>query len=374
MWPVMSRRLGTVLILSLGTLWVCAMGGLPQPSHANNEIKDAQDPVDVIWFPNPPYAVNRKGVPAGFEIDLWRMIAETRQIPYRIRKADSFEDLLEAIQTNQADLAISGVLINENRSKQFRFSFPTASSDLKIYTLDNQEAAAIKMLRILLSKQVLLIFLGLILIACIFALPVWFVERKRPDLADKRKRHQLIFILQKTLLLSTDHTRHTRTRLISIGSLFARVLLTAYFTSFILKLATSETNANTGNQMEDLNFEILRNSTFAAIPGYIQTSILKSNGAKTVDCDVAENCIGLLQSGKADAILDDMLTMRSALKMMPPEPKVAPASEKLMTLFMAFAISDQFGKDPRSRMINDGIARSYYDGTHAKLSRIWLME
>ncbi len=374
MWPVMSRRLGTALILCLGTLWACAMGGLHQPSHANNEIKDAQDPVDVIWFPNPPYAVNRKGVPAGFEIDLWRMIAETRQIPYRIRKADSFEDLLEAIQTNQADLAISGVLINENRSKQFRFSFPTASSDLKIYTLDNQEAAAIKMLRILLSKQVLLIFLGLILIACIFALPVWFVERKRPDLADKRKRHQLIFILQKTLLLSTDHTRHTRTRLISIGSLFARVLLTAYFTSFILKLATSETNANTGNQMEDLNFEILRNSTFAAIPGYIQTSILKSNGAKTVDCDVAENCIGLLQSGKADAILDDMLTMRSALKMMPPEPKVAPASEKLMTLFMAFAISDQFGKDPRSRMINDGIARSYYDGTHAKLSRIWLME
>jgi len=43
-------------------------------------------------------------------------------------------------------------------------------------------------------------------------------------------------------------------------------------------------------------------------------------------------------------------------------------------LFMAFAISDQFGKDPRSRIINDGIARSYYDGTHAKLSRIWLQE
>ena len=372
MWPVISRRLGTIVLLSLGTLWVCALGGLQQPSHADNEITDAQDPVDVIWFPNPPYAVNRKGVPAGFEVDLWRMIAETRQIPYRIRKADSFEELLTAIETNQADLAISGVLINENRSKQFRFSFPTASSDLKIYTLDNEEPTAIKMLRILLSKQVLLIFLGLALIACIFALPVWYVERKRPDLADKRKRHQLVFILQKTLLLSTDHTRHTRTRLISIGSLFARVLLTAYFTSFILKVATSETLETRSDQMEELNFEIMRDSTFAAIPDYIQTSILKSNGAKTIDCDVAETCIRLLQSGKADAILDDMLTMRSALKTMPPEPKVSPASEKLMTLFMAFAISDQFGKDPRSRAINDGIARSYYDGSHAKLSRIWL--
>ena len=57
MWPVMSRRLGTALILCLGTLWACGMGGLHQPSHANNEIKDAQDPVDVIWFPNPPLSL-----------------------------------------------------------------------------------------------------------------------------------------------------------------------------------------------------------------------------------------------------------------------------------------------------------------------------
>ena len=69
-----------------------------------------------------------------------------------------------------------------------------------------------------------------------------------------------------------------------------------------------------------------------------------------------------------------MLTMRSALKTMPPEPKVTPASDKLMTLFMAFAISDRFSRDARSGAINDGIARSYYDGSHAKLSRIWLKQ
>ena len=79
-----------MLLLCISTLCGCAAGIiLPQP-YANAEITDEQDPVDVIWFPNPPYAVNHKGVPAGFEIDLWRMIAETRQIPYRIRKAESF--------------------------------------------------------------------------------------------------------------------------------------------------------------------------------------------------------------------------------------------------------------------------------------------
>ena len=45
-----------------------------------------------------------------------------------------------------------------------------------------------------------------------------------------------------------------------------------------------------------------------------------------------------------------------------------------MTLFMAFAISDSFSRDPRAAAINDAIARSYYDGSYARLSGIWLRE
>lgn len=366
------ERHGTrLLTVALCAVAMACSGG---PILAKPAAGHPDDPVDVIWFPNPPYAVNRQGVPAGFEIDLWRMIAETRQIPYTIRKAESFQDLLTAIRTDQADLAISGVLINENRSKQFKFSFPTATSDLKIYKLNNDEPTALKLLRIVLSRQVLLIFLGLILIGGLFALPVWFMERNRPELQIQRRRHQLVFFLQKTLLLSTDHTRQTKTRLISIASLFARVLLTAYFTSYILNIATNESKSSRIKLAEEVNFEALKTNTFAAIPGYIQTSILESNGVETVECDVAETCIRLLQTGKAEAILDDMLTMRSALATMPPEPEVSATTEKLMTLFMAFAISDAFGKDPRAGAINDAIARSYYDGSHAKLSRSWLRE
>lgn len=57
---------------------------------------------------------------------------------------------------------------------------------------------------------------------------------------------------------------------------------------------------------------------------------------------------------------------------MPALPKVAAASENLMPLFMAFGISNRFKEDPRSRTINDAIARSYYDGSYARLSKQWL--
>ena len=107
------------------------------------------------------------------------------------------------------------------------------------------------------------------------------------------------------------------------------------------------------------------------IPGYIQTSILESNGAKTIECDVAETCIDLLKTGEANGILDERLTMKTTLPLMQGE-KVSAASDRLMTLFMDFAFSKNFSKDQRALAINDAIARSYYDGTHAKLSRILL--
>jgi len=368
----MRLPIQSIALLSCSALCAWLSTAAPSQALTAEEMPTGSDPVKLIWYPNPPYAISEQGVPTGFEIDLWRMVAENRQIPYQISKADSFKALIAAISSGEADVAISGILINENRSKSFQFSVPTASSGLKLYTLDNQEPTAFKLLRILFSQEVMLIFLGIALIACVFAIPVWMMERHRPEFANQAKRHQFIFVLQKTLLLSTDHTKRTKTRLLSIASLFARVLLTGYFASYILKIASSEPKPNIASTMKDIKVNSLKHQTFAAIPGSIQASILKSMGAKSIDCDLAESCIRLLQTGKADAILDDSQTMQKALGSMPALPKVVAASENLMPLFMAFGISNRFKEDPRSRTINDAIARSYYDGNHAQLSKQWL--
>lgn len=369
--PGWGLRLPT--LLSCGAVAFSLLGGSLRAQEWLPEQPPAP-PVRVIWFPNPPFAMDEKGVPAGLEIDLWRMIAETRQIPYEIKKAPSFKALLAAIRSGDADVGISGVLINENRSKTFHFSFPTASSNLKLYTLEKEESTALQLLHIILSKEVILIFLGLVLIACLFASPVWLLERHRADFSALNKRQQFVLILQKTLLLSTDHTKRTKTRLISIGSLFARVLLTAYFASYVLQLASQESLDSTAETMPEVHLEHLQNFTFAAIPGSIQTSILKSNGAKTVACEEASSCIALLQKGTVSAILDDEQTMHAALATMPPTPKVTAASGNLMPLFMAFAFSNRFSDNPRARQIDDAISRSYYDGTYTKLQRHWLKD
>ena len=78
------------------------------------------------------------------------------------------------------------------------------------------------------------------------------------------------------------------------------------------------------------------------------------------------------ESGEADAILADSRTMKTLLDANPNLSNIKAASGNLMTLFIAFGMSKEFSQnDPRASLINDGIARSYYDGSHADLSRNW---
>ena len=367
-----------ILTMALGALGLSTISGnvsvKAQTDSTLEGNRGTNQPVRVIWSPDPPYALSHGGVPTGLEIDLWRTIAETRKIPYQIERAENWNSLLSDVSTGKADIAMGGILINENRSKRFHFSFPTAASSLKVYSIANKEPTALKLIKILISKETLLVLLGLILIACFFAIPVWAIERQRPEFEGTRKRHQLIFILQKTLLLSTDHTRKTRTRLLSITSLFGRVVLTAYFSSYILEAARS-THSEPRDSLTktiQLSNAISRHRTFATTPGSIQESILQSAGAQTINCEPIKECISLLKSGQADAILSDTQSMSSATEERQDEQQIITETNDVMPLFIAYAFSDNFSQDPRSRSINDAIARSYYDGTYNQLSIKWL--
>lgn len=330
------------------------------------------EPLRVVWYPEEPYALDGHGVPTGFEIDLWRMIAERSGLAYQIRKASTFDALLKSVSSGEADVAIGAILINENRAKRFRYSLPTASSSLKLYALAPKEFTALKVLRVITSKGVLLIFLGLVLIACFFAVPVWLLERNRAEFGNQTVRGQLIFVIQKTLLLSSDHTSQSKTRLISIASLFARVLLTAYFTSYILRVVTMDASVRGHSMLVQLDHKSLKGRKFGALASSVQAAVLRSNGADVVTCEMTRECLDWLREGKIAAILSDDRTMRSAIKEMPPEPKIVAVSGNLMSLFMAYGFSRRFSEDPRAGLINESIARSYYDGTHAALARTWL--
>ena len=359
------------LTISAAMLWL----GVAIEARAEGLPPNPEKPLNVIWYPDAPYALDQDGIPTGFEIDLWRMIAESRQIPYRIKRADSFKGMLESVGNGAADLAIGGILINENRSKRFDYTFPTSTSEMRIYTVSENTPTTIKVLKTLLSRESILIFSGLTAMVAFFAIPVWILEHKdRKKILTPGALHELVYILQKTLMLSTDHTKRTTTRILSMASLFARVLITAYFASYILKLTSEEMASSQLGARPTLNLSNIQQKTFAQVPASIQASIIKSRGAKTIECQLEKECIDKLESGEADAILADARTMKTLLDANPNLSNIKAASGNLMTLFIAFGMSKEFSQnDPRASLINDGIARSYYDGSHADLSHNWAL-
>ena len=135
-----------------------------------------------------------------------------------------------------------------------------------------------------------------------FAIPVWILEHKdRKKILAPGALHELVYILQKTLMLSTDHTKRTTTRILSMASLFARVLITAYFASYILKLTSEELAGSQLSAKPTLNLSNIQQKIFAQVPASIQASMIKSRGARTTECQLEKECIEKLESGEADA-------------------------------------------------------------------------
>jgi polar amino acid transport system substrate-binding protein len=366
----MTRNPGPKLLLLLGAALIGPLLS-SAPLRAEGVAIEPERTVNVVWFPDEPYAMDIKGVPTGLEIDLWRMIAETRRIPYRISQSPSFEALLAAVESGEADIAIGGILINENRSKKFRYTFPTATSEFRIYTLARGESPGLRLLLILTANEVMMILLGLALMTCVFTMPVWALEWQRPGLPAK-KHQRFIYFLQKTLLLSTDHTHTSVSRLISIASLFARVLLTAYFAAYILSIAAGERDLTRRTELIEINQSTLNQYRFGVLKDSVQASILKSNKARILECSLTEECLNLLNKGKVDVLLSDSQTIEVLQSSVPVNMRLKTASGSLMTLFMAFGASNEFAMDQRFQGINDAIARSYYDGTYSKLRQSWL--
>lgn len=366
----MTRNPGPKLLLLLGAALIGPLFS-SAPLRAEGVSIEPERIVNVVWSPDEPYAMDIKGVPTGLEIDLWRMIAETRGIPYRISKAPGFEALLAAVESGEADIAMGGILITENRGKRFRYTYPTTAGDFKIYTLARDESPGLRLLLILTANEVMMLLLGLALMTCIFTMPVWALEWQRPGLPAK-KHQRFIYFLQKTLLLSTDHTHTSVSRLISIASLFARVLLTAYFAAYILSVAAGERDLSRRTELIELNQGALSRFRFGVLRDSVQASIIRSNRGRVVECDLTEQCLDFLNEGKVDALLSDPQTIEVLLSSMPAKMRVKAASGSLMTSFTAFAASKEFAADQRFQVINDAIARSYYDGTYSKLMQTWM--
>ena len=67
----------------------------------------------------------------GFEVELWRTVAQRLGLEYRLIRMN-FKSLLPAVSQKKIDVALGGITINAEREQMVDFSYPTFHSSLRL--------------------------------------------------------------------------------------------------------------------------------------------------------------------------------------------------------------------------------------------------
>ncbi len=77
----------------------------------------------------------------GFEVELWRIIAERQGLTYRLIRMD-FTTLIPALVERKIDVALGGITINAEREQVIDFAYPHFHSSLRLLVRMSDESIA----------------------------------------------------------------------------------------------------------------------------------------------------------------------------------------------------------------------------------------
>ena len=77
----------------------------------------------------------------GFEVELWRIIAERQGLTFRLIRMD-FTSLIPALAEKKIDVALGGITINAERERIIDFSYPHFYSSLRLLVRMSDETIA----------------------------------------------------------------------------------------------------------------------------------------------------------------------------------------------------------------------------------------
>lgn len=248
----------------------------------------------------------------GFSAELWEAIQERLDLKSEWVTRDTVTDLLDSVQTGQADLGIAAISITSERDKKFDFSQPIFDSGLQILVKDTSgdKDAGGNQLQNFLTVVTQPSFLQLIgfmfLMTVLFAHLCWFIERRHEHgLVSSRKYFPGIFFAlwwsAGTLGTQVDEMPKTAWgRFIAVVWMFIGMIFLAFFTAAL-------TTQLTVNQLQGSikGPDDLPGKRVATIKGSTSDKYLEDKRVQMIEVTKIEDAFQALLDGKADAVVYD---------------------------------------------------------------------
>ncbi len=269
-------------------------------SAQSNENSEA--PLRVITKTIEPFVM--AGSDTGFSIDLLHSLVERMGYEYQLmERVLGVNDLLVAVENNEADMAIAAITINSERDKRVDFSHSMFDSGLQILVSQNQKGSKF---RFSILMPLFKIVGGLIFLMFIVANIVWFSERKKNT--DFSERYLVgvweAFWWSAVTITTVGYgdkvPRGILGRIIGITWMFLGLFLIAYFTSSITSTLTVESLQSSINGFSDLIGKSVGTVENTTSDRFLQSKNISPVGFKTIS-----EAYQALEEGKIEAIVYD---------------------------------------------------------------------
>ena len=242
---------------------------------------------------------------SGISIELWEEIAGILDVDYQFVEMANTNELIEACENRELDLAISAITMTSNRLKRVDFSNTMFNSSVSV-AVPSKRPGMMDTLLYFFNSWLLNVVLTLAIILVVIGTVVWLVEmRRNPEFP----RNPIRGIGQGIWWASTTMTgvgygdtvpRSFPGRLLGVVWMFIGVLMISSFTATIASSLTSENIRSQVSGLVDLG-----RVKVGAVEGENPITLLRRQGIIARGYGTLDQALQELANGNLDAVVHD---------------------------------------------------------------------
>ena len=255
-----------------------------------------------------PFVFQENGRLTGFSIELWQEIAKQMNVKWRFIVKPTVKELLDSVNSREAELGISAISITATRELQWDFSQPMFDAGLQILApVQSSQGNVMSMLLANVFSAAILPFLGVVLLIILIpAHLVWFFEQRHPTGMLAHRNYfpgifETCWWAASTLATQADQMpRAAFARVIAVVWMFASVVFIAYFTAAVTSSLTVQQLHGEINGPDDLP-----GKRVASVRGSTSVEYLRQHNVDAAEYAKVEDAFQALEQAQVDAVVYD---------------------------------------------------------------------
>lgn len=305
-----SKRCASLLSTFICVAMAAGILIVPGPDAPRAQEAGTTDnaPLDIGVYVNAPFVLREDdGGYSGMAIELWEDLADSLGRSYRYVEFETVHDLLDATASDDVDVAVTNLTINEPRARRVDFTQPWYDGGDRIMIGTKHGKGFANLIAGLSDAGFLRAYawIGAVIVAATILLTLF--DRRFDMDFPRRWRDGIAESFYTVMSVATSGRPPSRKNLFGwVGRIWQGIWLVcgiavlAYVTSSVTSVMTTLSLTHQITSLDDLS-----DQPVAVMSGTVQEDFAREQGLQTRSYANVEGAVGALLNGDVDAIIHD---------------------------------------------------------------------